>query len=241
MENKSKNIAILIGGHYRTWNKCNSSFLELLNKYNNHNFYIFFNTYDIKYGYHPYIKGILNYFEDEKLTKNDTDELLISHKNIIHKEINIIDTNLLEEKINTNTFHNNMKPYKEGYFQYLNFHTLIDTMKNFETKNKINFDIIIKTRFDLFYKNDKWDIDFNNIKDNELYIDNNNIFPNDHILIGTRNIIVDIPYFILNEYIKPTNNLSWSNPPHGLLENYIITHNIKIILLDLVNILRKIT
>ena len=65
-------IAVLLVGHVRTWEKTILSFKNKFNPVNGQNTYDFFiNTYDIKYGYHPHIRGCLNYWEDEFTSLNE--------------------------------------------------------------------------------------------------------------------------------------------------------------------------
>lgn len=225
-------VAILVSGHLRTWEFCKDNFFKTFP----HNMFdIFFECYDTQYGYHPYIQGKINYFDDKNVNNILGNELSKSW-NITKDEIDF-------DKLNIN---HHMKEFNHGYKQYSKLQKCIDQMVNYEELHDIKYDYVIKTRFDLIYKDNLiynirplLDAFVMNKTTNTFILDSNNTFPNDHIIIGKRDDIINLPKFILNEYTTPSNMLSWSNPPHGLLENYIITNNIKTMVVDIVEIVRK--
>lgn len=213
-------IAILLSGHIRTWDQCKESFY---NMFPSNKFDIFMETYRDQYGYHPYIQSKLNYFSDNKITCIDGEYKLCRIENNV--------------TFDCSKFDPKMKEFTHGYCQYTKLQRCMDLMVQYEKENNIVYDYIIKTRFDLIYTNESKEIDFSSI--DGLILDSNNTFPNDHIIICSRKDMIDLPQYILKEYINPTSNLSWTNPPHGLLENYIKNKNIKTTLLNISSIKRK--
>lgn len=221
-------IAVILCGHVRTWELCKESFFEMFPP---ERFDIFMETYTKQYEYHPYIQGQLNYFSDNTIINVSSSD--------ISKGCEIRDTS--EEK----KLDDRMKDFTHGFSQYSKFQKGIEQMLKYERENSIKYDYLIKTRFDLIYTPEAKTINFDRIKglisngERFLILDNNNTFPNDHIIMGCRDDMINLPKFILSEYINPTDSLSWTNPPHGLLENYIRTKGLDVQLLNLTTVVRR--
>lgn len=213
-------IAVLLTGHVRTWNDCKESFYSMFPP---DKFDIFMEVYEDQYGYHPYIQSKLNCFSDNKITAVDG-----SYKSCR------VENNVM---FDCSKFDSRMREFTHGYCQYSKLQKCIELMIQYEQKHKIKYDYVVKTRFDLVYTDEAKEIDFSSIEG--LVLDSNNTFPNDHIIIGNRDTMIELPRFVLSEYTKPTNSLSWTNPPHGLLENYIETRDLKTKVLNISSIKRK--
>ncbi|MDD4931335.1 MAG: hypothetical protein PHG66_04310 [Candidatus Colwellbacteria bacterium] len=216
---KQNRVAVLVCGHTRTWNECKESFFSM---FPHDKFDIFMEAYEDQYGYHPYIQSKLNYFSDNKITSI----------NGYYKSCRV-ENNVL---FDCSTFDPRMRDFTHGYCQYSKLQKCLELMIRYEYDHNIKYDYVVKTRFDLVYTDEAKTIDFASI--DGLILDSNNTFPNDHIIIGDRESIIDLPQFVLSEYTTPTNSLSWTNPPHGLLENYIKTKNLKTQVLNISSIKR---
>lgn len=213
-------VAVLLSGHVRTWEECKDSFYDM---FPSNKFDIFMEAYGNQYGYHPYIQDKLKYFSDKEI--HSIDGLCKCCR---------IENNVL---FDCSLFDSRMRDFTHGYCQYSKLQKCIDLMTKYENYNNIKYDFIVKTRFDLIYTDEAKNIDFSSI--DGLILDSNNTFPNDHIIIGKRDDIVNLPQFIISEYTNPTRDLSWSNPPHGLLENYIKAKNLTTKVINISSIKRK--
>jgi len=211
-------VAVLLSGHVRTWDKCKESFFSMFppDKYD-----IFAEAYEDQYGYHPYIQSKLNYFSDNKI------KTIEGRFKACRIENNIV--------FDCSKFDHRMRNFTHGYCQYSKFQKCIELMTAYEKEHNTEYDYVIKTRFDLVYTDEAKNINFLD----GLILDSNNTFPNDHIVIGKRGDMINLSPFILSEYITPTDSLNWTNPPHGLLENYIKSNKLKVVILNLSSIIRK--
>ena len=237
-------IAIILSGNVRTWsNDTQKSFIKtfLCLKPD-----IFVYTEKLKYNYHSYIKAqkgiesdeIISCISDIKFDESlypfikdfKIDDMNYNYNEI--KESGIVDSFKLND---------NMKEFYHGFFQYMKFQRGIEMMKEYENNTGIKYDVVIKVRFDNYYKDINIENIINVIKDDEHNVilqDNRYIglFPNDYIFIGKRDDICLVPLSILLEYKQPSSPLSYKNPPHGLLENVLSRNKMNVILADICSI-----
>lgn len=211
-------VAVLLCGHVRTWDLCKESFTKTFSGCD-----VFAHTYDVKYEYHPYIHKLLGEPAEEIIVDVDIPDA---------KRISV------EKQAAIPRLHHRMKDFTHGFSQYTKFSKCLDLMRDYENENNFRYDYIVKTRFDLVYQNGNFSDLFADVRDNQIIIDASNTYPNDHIIMGCRDVIANIPEFILNEYEDPTSELSWTNPPHGLLEQYIKCKDLNVIMLNLGRVVR---
>ena len=206
-------IAILVTGNIRTWVNCQESFINTFLKYNPS---IFFYTENLQYNYHPYIQKTYEYFEDCTISDIPINPVL----KCFIKDLHINDTK--DNNIYIEKFDEKMKDIYHGIFQNKKFKKAVNMMKLYEKKTNISFDIIIKTRFDCIYdKSFSLEHIINQLTDNNLFS-----MGEDHCFIGKRDIIIQIPLFTKQEYYKPSSELSWTSPPHGIFDNFVKTYNL---------------
>lgn len=213
-------VAILLCGNIRTWDKCRDSFNKTFKNYHPD---LFIHCSSKKFDYHPFIISKLPEYTDVDVTPEDAQIVLQN----IDKQISIVD--MVIEDPNTITkpsFDSQMKDIYHGYYQYRHVYKAMQLMEEHECKIGYKYDIIIKTRFDLLY-NESFTIDFPlNIK--SVIIDSKNVNPNDWIIIGSRDALIKLPRFVINQYLCATSQLSATRPPHGLLEYFIQIYQLNV-------------
>jgi len=208
-------VAILLIGHIRTWDKCIKRFRDKFKSSDSIKFDVFINTYSMRYGYHPWIQKCLNYYEDEYVA---------IEKNDLYKSVEIENQVDVDTALNSANLHDRMKDIYHGYLQYRKLSRCLDQMKQYEIENNFTYDLVVKTRFDAFYTD--LDIYYNSYT---MIIDSNNTQPNDHLIVCSRDNMIKLAEFVLSEYINPTSDLSFSKPPHGVLEYFILSNNIGVV------------
>ena len=204
--------AILLNGNIRTIDQCKNSILSCF-EHLNPDYYL--STYYNQYGYHPFIKGSINFYEDPVLSEKEIADKFVEFnlKSILIDDILKINEFYKQEE---NEFNENMKGLESSFLQYLKFKKGLDIIENFEKENSIKYDVIIKTRCDLFHSDILKQISLNDLAQ-KLIISSGNVFPNDCILISTRNNIFKIIDFMIEEFYKYSNSISNQKAPHGLL------------------------
>lgn len=204
--------AVLLNGNVRTIDQCKKSILNCF-KQLEPDYYV--STYYNQFGYHPAVKESIGYYEDPILSFDEIKNKFIDFnlKNILIE--NIIDLkgffNKEEEKFNIN-----MKNLESSFLQYLKIKKGLIEIDNFEKNNNITYDIIIKTRCDIDHTENLNHVNLFNIN-KKLIISNGNVFPNDCVLISSRDNMFKIIDFMIKEFYEYTNQISNENAPHGLL------------------------
>lgn len=222
--------AIILVGNVRTWDICKESFIETFCDLNAD---IFITTYDIKYSY-TYGAHLLG--EDLLLTENEIRQS-ISDLNV--KSLLVENTEYVNNLVNIEQpkWHQPNLPdvwFKSSYSQYRKIKTGIDLMIEYENNNKIKYDCIIKTRFDVTYN----PIDFVDLENN-IIVGNCTTPPTDCIIISTRDNIINITDFVINEFYTPIYEDSWERPPHVLLENAVKNFNLNFEIQNICEIVRQ--
>jgi len=204
--------AILLNGNVRTIDQCKNSILSCF-KHLNPDYYAC--TYFNQFGYHPFVKGSIGYHEDPVLSEKEINDKFIDFnlKSILIEDIFEINSFYKAEE---NKFHPNMKGLESSFLQYAKFKKGLELINKFEIEHNIQYDIIIKTRCDLFHSDIVKQISLNDLAQ-KLIISSGNVFPNDCILISSKNNIFKIIDFMIEEFYKYTNANSNQMAPHGLL------------------------
>jgi|TARA_B110000259_G_scaffold187976_1_gene244285 hypothetical protein len=148
-------IAILLCGHIRTWNECKSSFFNFFPN----DVDIFVHTYTTKYSYHPFIKDKLqltNEINQTQITKTNEMFGLPNFKRVVfEKELSNDDVDLSEYPVNLDI-----------YSQIRKVNLCNDLKKEWEKDYNFKYDIVIKTRFDIYYQGL---LNLENIYSNKIY------------------------------------------------------------------------
>jgi hypothetical protein len=206
-------IAILLSGHLRTWEKCVNSVRDTIVNLETNGFVVdvFMSTYSNRYGYHPYIQGVLNFYED----------VSIDNKNFPDVN-NIVNITIGNDRVDTSDFHPNMKDIYHGYSQYNTLESALNSALVYEHRNNFEYDIIIKTRFDVMLNPYETINAVSECLSNsrEFVISSSGQYPSDFTFISRRNNMVELPSYIKSMYISPSSELCWYQPPHGLLLQY---------------------
>lgn len=212
--------AIILNGFVRTWETCKQSFHETFDHLNAD---VFISTYNMKYGYAPYIKGLINFHDDEPLNENYIPDNF-SGLNI--RGVTITPTqemdnvvNDLKPKIQIN-YHN----IESFLAQTLNINKAFNMIAEYEKAHNFKYDQVIKTRCDLiYYKFDPV------VEHGQVLIDSGSTFPNDCFYMARRNEMQSIQDFMMNEYFNPVmleRSSYW--PPHSILHSAFIHNNLHI-------------
>ena len=223
--------AIILNGNVRTWTACKDNFNQTFGDLNPD---IFVSTYDMQYGYHPEVRRRFNDYVDYRLDQEDIMELF---SDINLKAISIEKLADVENIVNQENgkLHPSLQNMGNCYGQYRKFKIGTDMIQHHENQHNFVYDTIIKTRCDLIYN----PIDFI-VPDDCVLIDSGNVFPNDCFIMSSRNNVMNISNFIMNEFYNPVFGDSNSNPPHGLLLNAVKHGNMNFKLDRIMNhVLRK--
>lgn len=215
-------VAILLNGNLRTIEKCSEN---IYNSFNHLSPDYFVSTYRNQYGYHPYIQTFLQYHDDPILEDSQVLEKFYKFNPKLVFIENVNDVNEFYSK-EVGKLSPNMNNIESSYLQYLKIKKGLNLIEQFENNNNIKYDVIIKTRCDIIHKNIVG-IDLSNI-DNKIIISTGNIFPNDCILISSRDNMFSIIDFVINEFYHLTNPISTTNPPHGVLLAGIQNRNLEV-------------
>jgi hypothetical protein len=231
---KKKKILLCVTGHIRTFDNTIDSLTTLIDELikRGYSIDICFSTYNEKYGYHPYIQSTLNFYKDTKLTDD--------YFNYIYYKFGmgvniIINDNEKETLLAKNTL---PLETRDIYHGFLTNRRLIDCM-NYADVCEEKYSHVIKTRFDCEYNISNFISIFENEMDDDvIYLDENNVYPNDWILISSFNNIKKLSTTVNSEYINPTSEMSITNPPHGFLQYFIYKEKLKVKTKHLSNIIR---
>jgi hypothetical protein len=206
-------VAILLCGHIRTFEQCKDDFVKIFGNYD-----VFLDTYDKKYGYHPYIKSVLKYEEDEEM---DSKQIEDAFDGVNLKRWSVENQTEVDAEVKeiSNGFDKKMQPFLEGYCQYRKAARCIDLMKEYEEANGFVYDICIKMRMDIICR----PIILESVPVNTVIVDQNNVFPSDCITIGSRDVIVKLPLLVMQEYTTPLPESEMA-PPHGVFYNVVNFH-----------------
>jgi hypothetical protein len=146
-------IAILLCGHIRTWEKCKNSFLNTFPK----DVDVFMHTYSSQYHYHPYIQNQI------QLDNEINNKILIDIKELVNLP------NLKRIVIEKEIDEIDMKEYPinfDIYSQLRKVDLCNELRKEWENEHGFKYDVVIKTRFDIYYE-DKFNL--NSLSKNNIY------------------------------------------------------------------------
>ena len=185
-------IAICLSGFIRTWEYGKISFIK--NLVQNLDCDVFIHTYKQNYFEYSAMKKDVIYSEDEIIKMFEginVKSIVIEDRDITKKEIEI-STKKYE---NVTLYKNQIKESSEEtdnfvnlgiriYDQLRKIHLCNELRKDYQLKNNVKYDLIVKSRFDVLYLDKiNWDM---NVEDNIAYVGEGGCggFPDDLVGIG---------------------------------------------------------
>src|SRR3990167_6917008 len=161
-------IAICISGFIRTWEHTKKSFMEQIYKNNSITIDVFIHTY--KQNYYEFTAGK----KDVTLTEDDFKKLFegINVKYLIIEDRDKVLPEVIRQAEKYKHVSNYGLPQKESsdpnskeipigvrtYDHLRKIHLCNESRKEYEKKNNIKYDLVVKTRFDVVYFNPvKWE------------------------------------------------------------------------------------
>lgn len=193
-------IAIILSGNIRTWERSN------LHDFVNVNVDFFITTTNKKYNYHPYVSGKYGYESINEQIISDSEILEICPPNT--KKILITEDDIIIR----DNFAPNLRDIDTCYHQYNRIYKILSHISDFENENGFQYDLIVKTRFDLYYYGKLSHYIQNLTSERVIYDDGN-----DTLVISERHTFFNIINFIISEFYNQTDPFSHEYPPHGLL------------------------
>jgi hypothetical protein len=170
---------------------------------------VFLSTYNRRYNYHPHIQGKFGYQDDEIL---DSDRIYDLFSGIDLQGV-LIDDNSENYKVPDNVDPRH-RDHESTYYQYLKFRQAVQLMEAHEKLQGFRYDFVIKSRCDLVYSTTPI-----MVNPSSVTIDSANTYPNDWIFMSSRDNIVGMSEFIMDEFYSPKYDDSHETPPHRLLLN----------------------
>ena len=208
-------VAILLTGNLRTWDQCKQQFIDTFG-----NTDVFLSTYNMRYGYHPVLRGRFNDYTDEIISN---DYILDQFKDVNLKSYIIEDYLEVERFIDEELkiVHPSMNTHPASFGQYRKLKQCVDLLIMEECKVNEKYDLIIRTRCDMIYDKDiHFKIEGNQILHNTPSIPGTEFIP-DQVLVSSRDNMINVSNFIFNEFYNPVYDDSLHHPPHGILRNAI--------------------
>jgi len=198
--------AILLTGNVRTWDQTKQSFIDTFGPMDPA---VFLATYNKRYNYHPYIQGKFGFTDDDHV---ETQEILDLFSGVNLRGL-YVDENSSNYTV-PDDVHHKFKDLESTYYQYIKLAQAVEMMKNQEEASG-RYDVVIRTRCDLVYTG----IDISSLTENEksIIVDSGNMFPNDVLIASSRDNMVRLTEFIVNEFYNPVDPDSHLTPPHGLV------------------------
>lgn len=190
--------AILLIGNVRTWDYCKENFKHTFSKYNP-DIYVVVDSY--RYGHHPVIQNRINDSSDETVdVRYLTDQFCGFNVKFISIRPRISQTyNHVSNKFSgMETVFSQVEKLKHG----------VDNLVQ-------EYDLVIKTRCDMLYKN----FEIGSLENKKVIIDSGNVYPNDCVIISNHENMKKISEFMYEEMFNPLYEDSNQQPPHGLLNN----------------------
>jgi hypothetical protein len=144
-------IAILLPGHIRFWKHCKENFLEKLYDIENHSIDVFIDTY-----YQLYRSDAVHNNE-APLFVNDTEDNIRA----LFNDLNVVSFNIEEQEFEQ----------QANYYQLKKLNKIIDTCLNYQKANNFEYDLVVRSRFDIIIDEKINYLDIkNNINVNDVYI-----------------------------------------------------------------------
>jgi hypothetical protein len=207
------NIAVLLTGHYRTFDQCNNVLLSEFNKFNPD---YFINTYYTRYNYHPCVANAIGCSIEEEIIDNFFN--VVDYKASLFDSLNYANAIYSEKFID---FHPAMVSNSKSHFLHI-WKTIsgLKLIDRYEKQHQKKYDMVIICRMDVVPKSFS-QLDFSDYN-NSVYLTKSHIKEAcDHILISSKENLFNIFEFMYNEFFLYTNKSSNTVMPHTLFDNGI--------------------
>lgn len=212
-------VAILIVGNVRTWDRCKPNFMAVFDSLNAD---VFVSTYGTQYAYHPWIQKTTNFNQERVLTQEQVLKKL-EGLNVRSCVVDDIDS-YVDSRV---------KPFICDRFppdshlslsQYFKLNDCISAMKSHEKENG-NYDVVIKTRFDITYASTIESMLPTMDLESTVYVDAHGagVYPCDWIVIGSRTNMMNTNKFVMGEIRDMKNESSLLDMPHKLFLNGVLS------------------
>lgn len=220
-------VAICLSGQTRNWKSSYDSIKnQIIEKYNAD---VFIHTWNVCGKTIPH-----NFINDYSDNFDKIDYEFIKYYNPKKIKIDWPEYDTFKQKINESRFYNTL-------MMWYSINKSNELRKEYESENNLKYDVIIRCRFDLFFKN----FEINNIDKNTIYLppnenmDNpftiemrkilsqkgNHYMPNDQLSYGTSNVM---EYYCSVYDILNKNIYHFVHHPEGLLMQHLWDNNKKI-------------
>lgn len=209
--------AVLLTGHYRTFDQCKQYLIPELNKKFNPDYFI--NTYKERYNYHPCVSNSIGCFNEEQIDADWFSD--IPYKCSLFDTLDFANTVYNREYARFSPFmYSNSKSHFLHIWKLLAGLNLINKYEQDVCIDYIKYDCVVICRMDVVPK--KIDLlDFCDYE-NSVYLTKSHM-PEacDHILISTKDNLNSMLCWMYDEFFNYTNQTSNKVMPHTLFDNGI--------------------
>ncbi len=206
-------VAVLLTGHYRTFDQCRINLLSEFDKFEPD---YFINTYYTKYNYHPCVANSIGCFSDELISEEYFNT--ISYKASLFDSLDYANTIYFE---NYKQFNPLMISDSKSHFLHI-WKTVsgLNLIDRYEKEQQKKYDMVIICRMDVIPKTFS-PLDFDDYR-NSVYLTKSHIKEAcDHILISSKENLSSMFKFMYDEFFLYTNKSSNTIMPHTLFDNSI--------------------
>lgn len=212
-------IAVLLSGHCRTFYQCKNNIFEKTSILSPD---YFFNTYNVQYDYHPFIRNEINFHQENQITEEYFDKSFYKKIRIdTPKEIDKIFYGEIRGNIHPSMIPPMAIPATAYYMLYWKWEQGLNLISEYENETGVKYDIVVVIRPDVFIK-DLSIFSLKNISNRVLTNFDSLNEVNDHILISSKENLYTMLDFVKNEFKEYKYQTSNSRLPHSLLKNAIV-------------------
>lgn len=206
-------VAILLCGHIRSWDVCKQAFMTAISDIDCD---VYVSTYNILLGYHPYMQTSL-------MIDREMNRLILSPAEIgelIGLNCEVVTVN------NTDSITPcyNSPVLSDIFSQYNTIKQCLDSV----IMSGKQYDLVIKTRFDITYSEPFINFIRDNNNQNLLLLSSGpSVQPCDQVFIGTISAIKDLLDNLLGSHTRPVNNphewldICLKNIPHKIAISHV--------------------
>lgn len=208
--------AVLLSGHYRTFDQCKDYLIPELNKKFNPDYFI--NTYIEKYNYHPCVSAAIGCTNEEHISEDMF--IGLNYRSSLFDSLDYANTIFEKESVN---FSPAMWSNSRSHFLHIwKLISGLDLIQKYEREilQGEQYDCVVICRMDVIPK-DLSRLDFSDYQ-NSVYLTKSHI-PQacDHILISTKGNLYRMLLWMYAEFFRYSNFTSNTVMPHTLFDNGI--------------------
>ena len=211
--------AILLVGKVRTWDRCKPNFMAAFGSLNAD---VFVSTYGTQYAYHPWIQKTTNFNQERVLTQEQVVEKL-GGLNVRSCVVDGIES-YVDSRVKPFICDKFPRDAHLSLSQYFKLNDCISAM-NLHEKENGNYDVVIKTRFDITYASTIESMLPTMDLRSTVYVDAHGagVYPCDWIVMGNRTNMMNTNKFVMNEIRDMKNESSLQDMPHKLFLNGVLS------------------